>query len=392
MAELAIIIPTLNERDNVEPILDRLDRVLAGIAWEVVFVDDDSPDGTACVARQIAQSRPNVRVIQRIGRRGLSSACIEGMLATSAPYLAVMDGDLQHDESLLPGMLARIKEAKLDIVVASRHVEGGSVGELPRHRRMISDLGRRVSAAVCRCELRDPMSGFFLLDRRFLEETVYDLSGISFKILVDLLSSSRRPVRLEEIPYRFRTRLHGQSKLDTITLLEYLFLVADKSVGRFVPVRFVMFGLAGVVGVFVHLAVLSILFLGEHSSFLTAQAAATIAAMTVNYIVNNEVTYRDRRRRALQFWKGLALFELACSIGAFSNFAIASFAYKGGLPWYIAATLGLMISSVWNFSVTSVITWRDQRLLRTAAARRANQQTPVAGDTKSLSGYHPVSS
>src|SRR5579863_1449381 len=159
MTELAIIIPTLNEHDNIEPILDRLSRALAGISWEVIFVDDDSSDGTAYLARQIAQSRSNVRVIQRIGRRGLSSACIEGMLATSAPYLAVMDGDLQHDESLLTQMLAQLKAGNLDIVVASRNVEGGSVGEFARHRVMISELGRWVSTAVCKCELQDPMSG-----------------------------------------------------------------------------------------------------------------------------------------------------------------------------------------------------------------------------------------
>jgi dolichol-phosphate mannosyltransferase len=236
------------------------------------------------------------------------------------------------------------------------------------------------------------MSGFFMLDRRFLDETVYELSGISFKILVDLLSSSRRPVRLEEIPYRFRTRLHGESKLDTSALLEYLFLVADKTVGRFVPVRFVMFGLAGVMGVVVHLALLSMLFLSRYTPFLTAQVAATIAAMTVNYVVNNEVTFRDRRRRGWRFWKGLVLFGVACSVGAFSNFAIASFAYDRGFPWYVAAVIGLMISSVWNFSVTSVLTWRDQRLLRTAAARRAQQQTAASLNPQPVSDYHPVSS
>ena len=291
-------------------------------------------------------------------------------------------------------MLAQLKAGNLDIVVASRNVEGGSVGEFARHRVMISELGRWVSTAVCKCELQDPMSGFFMLDRRFLDETVHELSGISFKILVDLLSACRRPVRLEELPYRFRSRLHGESKLDTNTLLEYLFLVADKTVGRFLPVRFVMFGLAGVMGVLVHLALLSILFLGKHTPFLTAQAAATIAAMTVNYVVNNEVTYRDRRRRGFRFWKGLVLFVLACSIGAFSNFAIASFAYDRGFPWYLAATLGLMISSVWNFSVTSVITWREQRLLRSAASRRAQQQTSAAAseNVPPVSGYHPVSS
>jgi dolichol-phosphate mannosyltransferase len=241
------------------------------------------------------------------------------------------------------------------------------------------------------------MSGFFMLDRRFLDETVHDLSSISFKILVDLLSSSRRPVRLKELPYRFRMRLHGESKLDTNALIEYLFLVADKTVGRFIPVRFVMFGLAGFVGVAVHLALLSLLILGRHTAFLTAQATATIAAMLVNYVVNNEVTYRDRRRRGLRFWRGLALFVLACSLGAVSNFAIASFAYAQGFPWFLAALLGLMISSVWNFSVTSVLTWREERRLSTAAALKSQQSlgSRAAGPAENANGpgdYHPISS
>lgn len=391
MTDLAIVIPTLNERENIRPLLDRLSRVLAGISWEVVFVDDDSSDGTADFVRQISRSSPHVRVIQRIGRRGLSSACIEGMLATSTPYVAVMDADLQHDESLLPRMLAELKGGEWDIVVASRHVDGGSVGDFSRRRVFISDVGRKISSAVCKCSIQDPMSGFFMLDRSFLDETVHELSSISFKILVDLLSSSRRPVRMKELPYHFGSRLYGESKLDTNALLEYLLLVADKTIGRFVPVRFVMFGLAGFMGVAVHLALLSILFLGRHTSFLTAQATATIAAMTVNYVVNNEVTYRDRRRRGLRFWKGLLLFELACSLGAVSNFAIASFAYTQGFPWYLAAVLGLLISSVWNFSVNSVFTWREQRQLKSAASLRVQRASAAAASTNG-GEYHPASS
>src|SRR5579863_5364710 len=184
--ELAVVIPTLNERDNVPLVVERLNRVLAGIAWEAIFVDDDSPDGTADVVREIGRRQPNIRVLHRLGRRGLASASIEGILASTAPYAAVMDGDLQHDESLLPTMLARIKAEGLDIVVASRHVGAGSVGEMQHSRVMISNFASRLGRLVVKAELTDPMSGFFLIRREAFSEAMRGLSGQGFKILLDL--------------------------------------------------------------------------------------------------------------------------------------------------------------------------------------------------------------
>lgn len=358
MTELAVVVPTFNERENVRLILDKLDAALGGIDWEVIFVDDDSADATASAARSIAQERGNVRVLQRIGRRGLSSACIEGMMATAAPYIAVMDGDLQHDETLLPRMLALLKGESLDIVVASRNIEGGSVGEFAVRRQRLSSFGRKLSQSVCRCEISDPMSGYFLVDRKLVEEVVHRLSGIGFKILVDILASSRRPVRLKEVPYTFRSRVHGESKLDSTNLLEYLVLLADKMVGEYVPVRFVMFTLSGMAGVVVNAVTLWIMFILEHMTFAVSQATAIFAAMTVNFLVNNWVTYRDRRLKGIRLLTGLLWFYAACGVGGLTSFSIATLAYDNGVPWYFAAALGLMISSVWNYAVTSVLTWR----------------------------------
>jgi dolichol-phosphate mannosyltransferase len=352
MTELAIVVPTFNERDNVGPLLSKLDSALAGIEWEVIFVDDDSADATASAARSIARERAGVRVIQRIGRRGLSSACIEGMMATAAPFIAVMDADLQHDETLLPRMLALLKSESLDIVVASRNTAGGSVGEFAAHRRMLSTFGKNLSQFVCKCEISDPMSGFFLLDRKLLEDVVHRLSGISFKILVDILASSPRPVKLKEVPYTFR------SQLDTTNLLEYLVLLADKLFGEYVPVRFVMFTLSGVAGVIVNVVTLGVMFRVEHLTFEASQATGIFAAMTVNFLVNNWVTYRDRRLKGIRILTGLLWFYLACAVGGMTSYAVATLAYERGVPWYIAAAVGMVISSVWNYAVSSVFTWR----------------------------------
>ena len=359
--DLAVIIPTFNEHENVPVVLDALNRALSGIEWEVVFVDDHSPDGTSNLVREIALRNPRVRILERIGRRGLSSACIEGMLATAAPYLAVMDADMQHNESILPEMLERIKREHLDIVVASRNAAGGSMGTFGSSRVWLSRLGARISRLVCRREVSDPMSGFFLLDRKFFELVAAKLTGTGFKILIDLLASSPRPVRLAEVPYHFRERQWGESKLDVNVELEYLFLVVDKIVGNRIPTRFVVFVLVGSLGLLVHLGVLALLHFRTLLDFSVDQAAATIVAMTFNFLLNNTVTFRDRRLTWWGLLRGLLYFYLACSIGAIINVSFAQFLNRRGVPWYLAGISGMAISSVWNYGVNTVITWRRSR-------------------------------
>jgi len=359
--ELGIIIPTYNERANIPVVIEALSKALTGIEWEAIFVDDHSPDGTAELVREIALENPRVRIIERIGRQGLSSACIEGMLATAAGYLAVMDADMQHDESILPKMLERIKRERLDIIVASRNIEGGSVGEFAPGRVWLSQLGARISRLVCRCNVSDAMSGFFLLDRKFFQQTVGRLTGTGFKILVDLLASSPRPVQLGEVPYHFRSRKLGESKLDVNVELEYLFLVVDKIVGRAIPTRFVLFVLVGSLGLLIHLGVLALLHYRTLIDFSWAQATATVVAMTFNFLLNNIVTFRDRRLKGGRLFRGLFSFYVACSVGAIINVSFAQFLHQRGVPWYLAGISGMAISSVWNYGVNTVLTWRRTR-------------------------------
>ncbi len=378
MLELAIVVPTFKERDNIRPLLACLDRVLAGIPHEVIFVDDDSPDGTAHLVRQISLERPDVRVLQRIGRRGLASACVEGMLATAAPYIAVMDADLQHDEKILPEMLRTIKaDAKVDLVVASRNIEGGSMGEFAKSRVAISDMGRKLSNMVCRCEVSDPMSGFFLLRRQFMEEVLPNVSAIGFKILVDLISSSQRPVVLREVPYQFRNREHGESKLDTLVLVEYLQLVADKMIGQWIPPRFVLFGAVGLVGAVLYLALLALLYRGIGMDFRVSLVVATIAVMTSNFLLNNMVTYRDRRLKGGALFIGLLTFYLACSVGAVVSVRVSELMEQSGLHWLAAGAAGILIASIWNYSMTQFFTWR--------ISRKAHQKRRAGGLTQDVS-------
>ena len=356
--ELAIVIPTLNERENVPAILDLLATALAGIAWEVIFVDDDSRDGTASVVRDIARYDIHVRCVQRIGRRGLSTACIEGALASAAPYIAVMDADLQHDERLLPRMLQTLRSGAYDLAVGSRYVEGGGATGLTGRRIGLSTLATRLSRIVCKAEIADPMSGFFMMRRDFFEDAVRRLSGQGFKILLDLLASSPRPVRLIELPYEFRPRRFGESKLDTLVAWEFGMLIADKLVGHLIPVRFALFAFIGLLGLFIHLIVLGLSLRAAGLGFTAAQTAATLVAMTSNFFLNNLFTYRDQRLKGWRALRGLLSFYAICGLGAVANVGIASYAFAQDQVWWLAGIAGVAVGSVWNYAVSSVFTWR----------------------------------
>ncbi|MGH7380953.1 MAG: glycosyltransferase [Candidatus Methylomirabilales bacterium] len=359
--ELSVIVPTLNESDNIVALIDKLDSVLSGIEWEVIFVDDDSIDGTADLVRKIGATNRRVRCVHRIDRRGLSSACMEGMLASSAPYLAVMDADMQHDEALLPRMLQALKHGETDIVIGSRYVEGGGIGKLETSRQIISRVAGRMSRWVMKAEVSDPMSGFFMLGCDVFHSTVRKLSGIGFKILFDILVSSPRRLRVRELPYEFRTRQAGVSKLDTAVAWEYGILLLDKMIGHIVPVRFILFSMVGLLGLAVHLSALAIVFQLIKLNFEISQALATLVAMTSNYLVNNLFTYRDIRLRGSALFRGLMSFYAVCSVGALANIGVASYVYGTGAEWWVAGLAGAIVGAIWNYAVSSVYTWRVPR-------------------------------
>jgi dolichol-phosphate mannosyltransferase len=349
---LTVVVPCYNERPNVAPLIARLDATLYGIAWEVLYVDDNSPDGTAAEVRRIAQTDPRVRCIRRIGRRGLASAVIEGALSSSAQYVAVIDGDLQHDETKLPEMLAALKSGHYDLAVGSRHVEGGDAAGLAnRWRHALSDGGIRLAQFFLPVRLTDPMSGFFMLPRPLFETLAANLTGQGFKILLDLVLSSPAPLRVIEIPCVFHERVAGESKLDALVLMQFAGLLLDKVFGGLLPLRFISFALVGAVGVLVHLMVVGL-------QFEAAQAIATVVAMAFNFQLNNDITYRDQRLRGPRLWRGLLLFMVVCSFGAVANVGIANTLYATHTNWTIAGAIGAVIGVVWNYAVSATLVWR----------------------------------
>ncbi len=358
---VSVIVPSFNERPNVRPMIDKLEAALAGVAWEVIYVDDNSPDGTAQEVRRIAQTDARVRCIRRVGRRGLASAVIEGALSSSASYVAVIDGDLQHDETRLPVMLAALRGGGYDLAVASRYVEGGdSAGLSSRWRHLLSDSGIWLAQAFLPVRLTDPMSGFFMLPRPLFEALARGLNGQGFKILLDLVLSSRVPLRVLEVPARFRERAAGESKMDALVLVQFAGLLLDKVSGGVLPLRFFSFAMVGALGILVHLAVLGTLRQGTMFGFETDQTLATLVAMVFNFQLNNAVTYRDQQLKGRRLWRGLLLFMAVCGVGGIANVGIAQMLYERHTTWTIAGGIGAMIGVVWNYAVSSTLVWRSR--------------------------------
>ncbi|RDE07985.1 glycosyltransferase [Pelagibacterium lacus] len=360
---LSVIVPTFNERDNIAPLVEKLEAALAGVAFEVIIVDDDSPDGTAALAKQIALEKPHVRCIHRVGRRGLSSACIEGMAASAAEFVAVIDADHQHDESILPLMLERAREGA-DIAVGSRYTgEGSSTEGFSARREAGSKLATRLSGFITGKALSDPMSGYFLLRRALFNEIVPRLSHEGFKILLDIIvtANRRRSGRLviAEVPYSFRPRFAGESKMSPLIVAQFLGLIVSQVSRGFLPTSFLLFSLVGASGILVHLVTLTLAFEVFDFNFANSQLLATVVAMTTNFILNNELTYADKKLRGRRFWTGLLSFYLVCSFGALANVSVASVLFEAHVVNFLFAGIaGAIMSVVFNYAATRIFTWR----------------------------------
>lgn len=360
LPQLSVVIPTFNERDNVTVLYRRLEATLAGIPWEAVFVDDNSPDGTWEVLRGLAQKDPRVRCIRRIGRRGLSGACIEGILASSAPYAAVMDADLQHDETQLPKMFALLRSGEAELAIGSRYVEGGSADSFNRSRAGASQLATEVAKRVLKVAVNDPMSGFFMIRRDKFEQLAPKLSTQGFKILLDVIATAEGKLRTIEVPFTFGTRQHGESKLDSMVALDFLGLVLAKLTHDVVSLRFLLFAMVGSIGLVVHLSALFIAREIFNVPFAEAQAIGAFVAMTSNFILNNFLTYRDQRLKGFGILRGLLLFYLVCSAGLLANVGVAFSVYDQEPIWWLAGTAGALMGVVWNYAMSGLFVWRKR--------------------------------
>ena len=358
--QLSVVVPTFNERGNVATLVQRLDAALVGISWEVIFVDDNSPDGTADAVRELARADSRVRCIRRIGRRGLSGACIEGMLASSAPCAAVIDGDLQHDETQLGKMLGLIESGAAELVIGSRYIEGGSADSFNQQRLGASKFATAVAQRVLKVEIADPMSGFFMIRRDRFEQLAPKLSTQGFKILLDVVATADGDLRVIEVPYTFGSRLHGDSKLDSMVALDFLGLVLAKLTNDTVSLRFLLFALVGSIGLFVYFAVLFVTLEFFDRPFAEAQAIAALCAMTSNFLLNNFLTYRDQRLKGFGILRGLLIFYVVCSVGLLANVGVAWSVFDQEPIWWLAGASGALMGVVWNYAMSGLFVWRKR--------------------------------
>ena len=356
-AELSVVVPTFRERGNVAELARRLDVALAGVAWEAIFVDDNSPDGTAAAVKEIAARDPRIRCLRRVGRRGLAGACIEGMLSSAAPYVAVIDADLQHDEKVLPDMLAKLRSGEADLVAATRYISGGSAASFSQSRGTISRLATKLTHRLVGTPLSDPMSGFFMMRRDRFDEIAPRLSPAGFKILLDIAATAGSRLRIAEQAYRFGERSEGESKFNIQIGVEFLGLLLAKMTGDLVDPRFIFFAIVGSIGLGVHLLVL-FAGLALTEPFRAAQVIATLAAMTSNFLLNNELTYRDRRLKGFALVKGFVLFCALCSVGVLANVDLASWLYVERPIWWVAGAIGAAMSVLWNYAMSTLFVWR----------------------------------
>jgi dolichol-phosphate mannosyltransferase len=361
---LSLVICTLDEAESIGAVLREARAALAGIAHEIIVVDDSADDRTAGAALA-ADGR--VKVLRRAGARGLASAAIHGWDAARGAVLAIMDGDGQHDPHVLRAMLGRLRETGADMVVASRYRTEGPSG-LTGRRHWVSRGGTLLTRLMLGVSSSDPLSGLFLFTRDWYRRVRPNLSGVGFKILIDMMASGRRRPRLAEVSTSLRVRIGGTSKLDARIILELAALLVEKRSGGVIPARFCLFAAVGSSGVAVHLAALAAAL--TILPFWAAQALATFAAMTTNFFLNNLLTFRDRRLGGRALLPGLLTFYASCAGGVLFSEIVGSGLSGLGSPWLVAGIAGAFAAALWNYNAAQGATWRADRARAPAAAPR----------------------
>lgn len=395
--KVSIVTPTFNEAENICQFLAELRRHLARCDYEIIVVDDDSPDLTWKVAAsEMAGADHRIRVLRRTERRGLGNSVIDGFKHSGGDAIACMDADFQHDPAILPEMLAALERGG-DIVVASRYAEGGATGEWSLVRSAGSKLATRLAKFMLGVRIHDPMSGYFMLRRKDFQRVSEQLNGDGFKIMLEILVHLK-PSNVVEVPYTFRSRLAGTSKLSSIVIFDYMRQLCrlSTSAGR-LPGRFVKFASVGLIGAIVNLCVLALLIQFTSLRDWRASVLSSLTAMTNNYVLNNAWTFGDRKIRGLKHFASCALYFLIsfCGLGvttaayaAISYVLVSSFgvAPRGQLPNSVLLLIQLIsisFGTYTNYSLNKHFTWRPQPQEPKPAAQpvevlEAGQQTRAA--------------
>lgn len=355
---VSIVTCTYNEAGNIGHLVAEITAAMGGVSWELIVVDDNSPDGTADAARALGAHDGRIHVIQRMDVRGLASAAVAGFDAARAATLVLLDADLQHDPALIPSLIAALPGR--DLVAACRVLDGAEDG-LSGPRTALSRTANWLVQTLLGARLSDPMTGYFVMTRGFYDGAKKRLSAVGFKILVDLLASSPVKPSVGEVAMRMRARGEGRSKLDARVMADLAALVVDKRSGGIIPARFVLFGFVGASGIIVQVGVFAALKRFGVAVPEIAQAVAILIAMTSNYVLNNMLTFRDRRLSGQGFVRGWFAFALGCALGSAANLSVFSILHRLFINDILASALGAVVGSISNYFLAKRLTWRTPK-------------------------------
>ncbi|MCB0952412.1 MAG: glycosyltransferase family 2 protein [Microthrixaceae bacterium] len=374
---VSVITPTFNEVENLPVLVPRIHAALGDTPHEIVIADDNSPDRTWAVAEEIAAGDDSVVVLRRFHDHGLSAAVLDGMSAARAPYLAVIDADLQHDPSVLGEMLARLRAGDADVVVGSREADGGGYGEWSARRRFVSWVAAGIARLFLRVPTGDPMSGYFMLTRGAYESTAAEINPLGFKILLEFIGRNRA-LRVQDVGYTFANRVHGETKLKPSVIRSYLLAVAELRLGRQINPVFFLYVLVGILGVAVN-SVLFTLFealgfpridtgLNEaldpiYSSFVASVVLTTLLL----FVINNEFTFWEQRYRGWRTIGALLLYGVMTGVGTLVHVAVFSWLQETGFLFNLIGDdaarvvhnlVGAMVALVVNWYLNTTFVWR----------------------------------
>ena len=358
---ISIIIPTFNEVNNILPLINKLIKIIKHFEYEIIVVDDDSPDGTSEEVNQYMQKNQNIKLITRIGRSGLASAIKEGLLFAKGKYLIVLDGDGQHDPICVLDMVNEIIKSNADLVIGSRFLDSSKLKGLSEKRSIgskIANQASRISLPKNYSLITDYLSGCFCINKVNTEKLIRKIEINGFKFLYELLSLSKGRLNIIEVPLVFKLRKYGNSKLDLAIVWDFLISILHNFSFRIVPRRAISFGLVGLSGVFIQLSltlILTRIFLLEFSKVLPF---SVVCAATSNFLINNQLTFRNNRLRNFSLFKGLLKFLLVASLPVIANVGITTAFYKYiSADTFIAQLAGIAIVYAWNYMASSLFVW-----------------------------------
>jgi len=356
--DLSIVIPTYNEASNIIAIIESINSTLGDVAsYEIIVVDDNSKDKTWELAEQYADKYKNITCFRRITSKGLSSAVIDGFMISRGKFISVIDADLQHDESILPKMLNYCHNGA-DLAIGSRYCQDGSTGEWGLIRKLISKVATKISQKIGNIYMSDPMSGFFMIRRDVFLNVVDKLNAKGYKILLDIVSQlDASKINMIEVPYTFKKRSRGESKLTPEVVFQLIDFIYLKIVGNYIPIEYVKFVTVGAIGAVVHFTILYLMHIVFDNNYQNALIIAIEFSLIINYFINNLWTFKEKTHTGLKKIIGLVKFNILSGVGGIISYYISISLFDSGVNWIFASTIGAIVASLWNYNLNKILTW-----------------------------------